>query len=224
MIERALILDVETTSLDPSAGKVIEIGAILYSVANQTPLASFAALLPAEENPAENVNRIPAAGLREVDGLQLDLKGALALMRSHAQAIVAHNAEFDRSWMRGDWLSLPWLCTMQDFEWPLATRSGGSLVHLALEHGIGVSSAHRALTDCQLIAALFDRQTDLPAMFARAMRPKGIFQALVSFDEKDLAKDAGFKWDPPSKRWTRRMAIADAAALPFRTQLLQEVA
>lgn len=138
----------------------------------------------------------------------------------HAGAIVAHNADFDRQWFPD--LGKPWLCTMSDFKWPLATKDGGSLIHLALDHGIGVSSAHRALTDCQLIAALFDRMDDLPGMFAQAMRPKAVFRALVSYDDRELAKQAGFKWDGVTKQWTRRMAIEDAALLPFPTAKLAD--
>jgi DNA polymerase III subunit epsilon len=61
-------------------------------------------------------------------------------------------------------------------------------VSLALSHGIGVSSAHRALTDCSLIAALFDRMEKLEAMIEEAKRPKALFQAQVSFKDKDLER------------------------------------
>lgn len=224
MIRRCIIVDTETTGLDAEKDNVIELGAILYSVTSRATLASYSALLPWHENPAEHINRIPAVALQEVREISLDLKGTVAAMRAAAEVVVCHNVEFDRQWFRGDWLTMPWLCTAFDFTWPQASREAGSLIHLALEHGIGVSSAHRALTDCQLIAALFDRMPDLPAMFDRAMRPKAIFQAIVPFEQKDLAKEAGFKWDGATKRWTRRMAIEDAAALQFETKLLQEVA
>lgn len=144
-----------------------------------------------------------------------------------AQVIeVAHNAEFDSKKMVGDTrflplASLPWVCTMSDFKWPLATKEQGSLINLALDHGIGVASAHRALTDCRLIAALFDRMADLPAMFDVAMRPKALFQALVPFERKDEAKAAGFKWNGSDKTWTRQMAIEDAAALSFPVRRLE---
>lgn len=226
VVRRCLIVDTETTSLDPETGQVIEIGAILYSLVSLTSLASYSALIPAETNPAAKINGIPDLALAEVATIHLDMKVTLATMRSHADVIVCHNVEFDQQWFRGDWLTLPWICTMSDFDWPAASREAGSLINLALEHGIGVASAHRALTDCQLIAALFDRMPmfgrDLGVMFAHAMRPKGIFQAIVPFEEKDRAKEAGFKWDGGTKRWTRRMAIEDAAAWPFKTLLLKE--
>jgi DNA polymerase-3 subunit epsilon len=142
-------------------------------------------------------------------------------MSKAADVFVAHNAEFDSKRLFGDsrflpLASLPWVCTMSDFKWPLATREQGSLTNLALDHGIGVSSAHRALTDCRLIASLFDRMTDLQSMFAVAMRPKALFVGMQPFDDNQLAKDAGFKWDRlVPKKWSRMMAIEDATLLSF---------
>jgi len=95
------------------------------------------------------------------------------------------------------------------------TRVGQNLVHLALAHGIGVSLAHRALADCQLIAALFDRMDDLQSMFRWAMRPKGRFVAQVSYDDRNIAKEHGFRWLPERKTWERTMAISDTELLPF---------
>ena len=231
MIRRCLIIDVETTGLNPAVDRVIEIGAVLYSVTNRTTLVQFSVLVANDENPAEKVNRIPVSALREVrelDDSPAPLQSTLTTLRSLADVIVAHNAEFDRSFFRGKWLELPWLCSAFDFTWPAASRDVSGLIHLALEHGIGVSSAHRALSDCQLIAALFDRMAlygcDLQEMFAHAMRPKALFQSLQPFDHNEVAKAAGFKWDGTSKRWTRRMAIDDAATLPFKTIQLQEIA
>lgn len=233
MIRRCLILDTETTGLDPAKDSVIEIGAVLYSVEHATTLIQVSTLTHAvTENPAEAINRIPSSALRSLaernpwsPAVGVDAFEALV---NDADVIVAQRAEFDRAFLSGFWHSKPWACTKFDFSWPKQTREGESLVALALEHGIGVASAHRALADCQLIAALFDRMSsfgaDLQQMFARAMRPKGIFMALVPFEEKDKAKSAGFQWDGATKRWTRRMAVEDAAALPFKTLLLEEVA
>jgi DNA polymerase-3 subunit epsilon len=231
MIRHALILDTETTALDPSAGKVIEVGVILYSVEHASTIACASVVLPADANPCEAINGIPPAILADAESLA-EFRASFALLLRRSDVIVAHNAEFDRQWFTPSvaplrpaesWLSLPWLCTMNDFAWPRG-KAGDGLVSLALAHGVGVSSAHRALTDCLLIAALFDRMPlfgrDLQAMFAHAMRPTAIFRALVSFEQKDLAKNAGFKWDANAKIWTRRMAVDDAADLPFKTSMV----
>lgn len=213
-MRNVLIVDVETTGLDPATDRVIEVGMIEYSITHQSVIQSYSILLHAEDNQCEALNRIPAALLREAK-CQRSPTEIIQRPASECDAIIAHHAEFDRQWFAPE--IGPWLCTMSDFKWPRATKDGQSLVHLALEHGIGVSSAHRALTDCQLIAALFDRMTDLTGMFAHAMRPKALFRAMVSYDERELAKASGFKWDGEAKTWTRRMAIEDAAALPFKT-------
>ena len=222
MISRVLIVDTETSGLDDTA-QVIEVGAVLYSVENQCALQEIATLLPALKNDAEPINRIKTAALTEIEltrSVSFVLETLFAMSKA-ADCYVAHNAEFDSKLIVGDsrflpLASLPWLCTMSDFKWPLATREQGSLINLALDHGIGVGSAHRALTDCRLIASLFDRMADLPAMFAVAMRPKALFVGLQPFDDNQLAKDAGFKWDRlVPRKWSRMMAIEDATALPF---------
>jgi DNA polymerase III subunit epsilon len=224
MIRRCLIIDTETTGLDPSTDSVIETGLVLYSVEHQTTLIQFSTLHYASANPAEQINRIPAAALIDIEERYplLSLSSLLSCLVEDADVIVAHNAEFDRAFFGGNWHSKPWLCTKDDFTWPRQTKPGESLVTLALEHGIGVASAHRALTDCQLIAALFDRMPDLQGMFAHAMRPRATFEAKVSYDEREIAKAAGFRWDGAKKRWTRRMAIEDAERLSFRTVQFEE--
>ncbi len=228
-IKRALIIDTETSGLEDTAA-VIEVGAILYSVENQCVLQELATLIPGDENGAENINRIKVTALQEMRTVRsCGALEALFAMSAAADVYVAHNAEFDSKRVYGntDFLPMqdkPWLCTMADFKWPLATREQGSLINLALDHGIGVASAHRALTDCSLIASLFDRMTDLQAMFQVAMRPKGLFQGLQRFDDNQLAKDAGFKFDRATKKWTRWMALEDAERLPFKILRLDKAA
>jgi DNA polymerase-3 subunit epsilon len=227
MIHRALIIDTETNGLEDTA-QVIEVGAILYSVENQCSLQEMSTLLPSLKNAAEPINRIKVTALAEIE-LTRSVSFAMELlfaMSKAADVYVAHNSEFDSKKVFGDTrflplASLPWICTMSDFKWPLATKEQGSLINIALDHGVGVASAHRALTDCRLIAALFDRMADLSAMFEVAMRPKGLFQALVPFERKDEAKAAGFKWNGADKTWTRQMAIEDTAALGFPVRQIE---
>jgi DNA polymerase-3 subunit epsilon len=220
-INRALIIDTETTGSDTSKDRVIEIGAVLYSVTAQSTLFQLSALYSAESNPAEHINGISMAAIAAAMEVTFDARRLLLDMFTASDVVVCHNGlDFDRVFLGPPFDTKPWLDTKRDFCWPKG-RPGMSLVDLALCHGIGVASAHRALTDCQLIAALFDRMTDLQGMFAVAMRPKAMFRALVEYDDRQLAKDAGFQWDPTRKIWTRSMAIDDAKALPF---LVKELA
>ena len=216
-----LILDTETTGLDPAVDRAIEVAAILYSVEHATVLKSYSSLVRADANPCESINRIPPAALATAPTWDAAWS-PLGSLASEAQAIVAHNADFDRSFAPRDLVeALPWVCSKNDLAWPRQEKQGMSLVALALAHDLGVAVAHRAMADCDLLARLFTRArelgADLPAMLARGMRPKAEFIALVPFERKDEAKAAGFQWDGARREWRRRMAIEDAAAMPFRT-------
>lgn len=214
---RALLLDIETTGVDPAVDQIIELGVILYSVEARSTLFQFSGLLPAtKKNDAHHVNGISAAACNEAASLGLNTMALARRLFYAADIIVGHNCiDFDRKFLSPEWNEKPWVCTKTDVVWPKQIKQGDSLVNIALAHGIGVASAHRALTDCQLIAALFDRMDDLPSILTMAMRPKAVMVASVSFKDRHLARDTGFTWDADSKHWTRRMAIEDVVLLPF---------
>jgi DNA polymerase-3 subunit epsilon len=219
MISTILLVDTETTGLLPSEGAVmIEAAAILWSVRHSCILSCWSDLAANPTNEAEAINHIPAAALEGARPRER-LVATVQAMASKADIVIAHRAEFDRQFL-GD-LGKPWVCSKFDIAWP-ESKLGDGLVFVAIAHGVPVTGAHRALTDCLLLARLFERVAerghDMQAMFARAMRPKATFRALVSYDDRQLAKDAGFQWDGAAKTWTRTMAIEDAEALGFRTE------
>lgn len=217
-LRRVLILDTETSSLDPATGHLLEVAIAGYDLQHGL-LNAHSWLCRAPTNEAERVNGIPVElvqnwGIPSREKAQDTIGGCAA----NFDAVVAHSADFDRSWI-GD-LGKPWICTCDDVTWPKPSTSK-SLVAIALAHGVGVSSAHRALADVMTLVALFDRvreSHDLGAMLARGLRPKARFVSLAPFDRKDEVKAAGFRWEPTQKVWTRTMAIEDAPTLPFEVR------
>lgn len=224
MIKQVLICDCETTGVDEEA-KLIEIGIVLYSLDHHTTLQEFATLIPCDsENSAEKINRIPQGALNQIARDKWLIESAalqIEAMSEAAEIVVSHNTEFDRRFFKS-LAEKTWLCSMMDFRWPFASKPGLSLVSLALEAGIGVNGAHRALPDCQLIAKIFDRCEDLQSQFAIALRPKAKFQAVISYERRDECKALGFRWDPVQRIWWRSMAIEDAELLPFRVTQISE--
>lgn len=210
-----LIVDTETSGLPPD-GKVIEVGAIFYRVGLGV-INQLSFLLPGDENPAEKINGISPAAMRSADPDEVSMFCEIVeRWGDAADYVVAHNAEFDREMLERSPIDIrsQWLCTCHDFTWPKQTKSGGNLVSLALAHGIGVSSAHRALTDCQLLAALFDRVGDaLPSLIEKAAMPRRWYYAAVTYDDRQLAKDAGFRWDSKLRKWLKRMSEAELTDL-----------
>lgn len=45
-----------------------------------------------------------------------------------------------------------------------------------------------------------------------------VAQALVTMEKRELAKGAGFRWNPGTKMWTKQITPEEAAHLPFETK------
>ena len=225
--QQLLIIDTETTGLEPTLHQCLEVGAILFSVPHRCVLSQLSFLLPATSNPAIAVNGIDpkATQLSPPWHQSLQLFEAMA---AAADVAVAHNACFDRRWFgcgQLPCLDMPWVCSMEDLAWPkaLGLKARPSLRDLALAFSIPVWAAHRALTDCIYIAQVFERCDDLEALLLEALEPRQLYQAQVSYAQRQLAKDAGFRWNEPIKgAWTRRLSQRQLQTLelPFEAKPL----
>ena len=220
-----LILDTETTGLNPDSDHCLEVGAILFDVSSRQVLAQLSFLLPVQANAAEPINRIPASVTTVAQPWAAALQYFQTLVDA-ADVLVAHNAAFDRQWFgRGHLppVSKPWLCSMEEMRWPAdrQLRPRPSVRDLALAYDIPVWAAHRALTDCIYLADVFRRCDDLEQRLAHGLEPRSLFKAQVSYDERHLAREAGFRWnDPVAGAWTRRLSAREAEALSFAVQKL----
>ena len=215
-----LILDTETTGLDNKNDDCLEVGSILFNVKTRSVLAQQSFLLPVENNNAEKINNIPAEITRLPQPLSEAIKYFESLVRV-SDVIVAHNAEFDMKWFglnKLPQIEKKWICSMDDITWPsdrqLKTRP--SVRDLALAYGVPVWNAHRALTDCIYLAEVFKRCSELEKLLIRALEPKILFRAEISYEERYLAKSAGFRWNDAIKgSWSKRMSRRDMEKLEF---------
>jgi len=165
MIENILILDTETTGLDPKKGaKVIEIAVVLYNLKFKSVLQAFSTLYPCDNNPAEHINHINPQSTKENYSLSC-VDQFMMWISDCSQAVVAHNAKFDKLFVETlsfgrHILSKPWICTKQNFTWPI------HLTRLRLEDicnamGVQYLDAHRALSDCYFLVNCFNNVDDL---------------------------------------------------------------
>ncbi len=222
-----LILDLETTGLNPMEDHCIEFGAVLFSVPLRTTLGQVSTLFPVAKNPVERINGIAVAASHHPQPWQeaLSLCGSMA---KTADMAVSHNVAFDRPWFGRPPLPplpLPWLCTCDDILWPshLNLKPKPSLQDLALAHGIPVWATHRALTDCTYLAQVLARCADLEGLLLEAQQPRRLYKAKVSYGQRNLAKAAGFHWNSlVPQAWSRRLSASQLERISFPIELVDE--
>lgn len=196
---RLLITDVETTGFSPARDQTIEIGAVLYSVQNRTTLQSWSSLFYAPSNPAAHVNKILQPMLNEMKDVETNYD-VFWRMAFSAHALVAHNAEFDRGFIRAftrgvlvdgrPFPDLPWLCTYKSrFQWTGMTKRpvNQKLPSLAAAHDITLGGEHRALFDCNLIEQMFNKTPDLDNQIRRLLGLGDTHEGLVDQSSNNIA-------------------------------------
>lgn len=213
----ALIIDVETTDVDPNSGELIEIGAVVYDFEHYSPSESWSFLIRPENATLDSLNTeaLKVHGIAPEMVLKHGITRDTAIARlldlsKGVDAAVAHNAEFEKVWLPE--IETPWVCTMTDIEWP--GSHGRKLSDIALCLGVGVVRAHRAIEDVLTVADMFTRCQryghDLLPQVKAAMAPSLRYRAHVSFETKDLAKEQGFNWDRDRKTWWKNLRASDA--------------
>ncbi|HLO88784.1 MAG TPA: 3'-5' exonuclease [Nostocaceae cyanobacterium] len=205
MTIKLLIIDTETCD----ETHCCEIAATLYQVSPNLrecgAIASCSTILPInDENSYEWLNGItPELSLKARDSLVTGFHVMLAQIIAESDYCLAFNAEFDetvihRAYPRQKFP--PFICAMQDLDWGYPGRKKNGtfkLVDLALWLGIGVGTAHRAGDDVRLLVECLDRKKPyLYEMFEIAIAliksPKIKVKALVRYEERHLASEAGF--------------------------------
>jgi DNA polymerase-3 subunit epsilon len=227
-------IDFETCGLDPVADRVIEVGACLYDWNTGVPLQLLSSFIHIEKPLPEEIVKLTGITdelLENYGRPAQDVFADLHYLFGKSDHVMAHNGTaFDRKFYDAavereeafgyDGL---WLDSMTDIKFPpeIKTRN---LRHLAAEYGFLNPFAHRAIFDVLTMLKLAE-QFNLEDIIARSQEPTVYVQAIVSFDEKELAKERGYHWCGAKKMWWRSWKQndyeADKAECGFRTVILQ---
>jgi DNA polymerase III alpha subunit (gram-positive type) len=208
-VARVLVIDLETTGFDPKTCDITEVGLVLWDTERRKPLvceshyAKVGVPLPVEI--------IEITGIWDDDLTEFGLApGSLLehienkIKALHPAYLVGHNINmFDRPFLLEQFYKhgvpceytrgLPVLDTRTDLPFK-AEPDSRKLKHLAAEHGFLNPFSHRALFDAMATAKLMDFYP-FDEIVALSRIPLVVVRAIVSYDQRDLAKAQKYMWE-----------------------------
>ena len=198
-----LICDVETTGLDSTTNDITEIGLVLF---NKQGIISCYSSLNEPSVPLSDKTVCKATGLTAemLIGHKIDWT-VVEKMIIKCSYILAHKAEFDRSFVKKYVTSdKPWLCSLQMIDWTSKGFTSRKLGHLCADSGFILNGAHRAINDCLALQRLITPYLD--ELVANSLKKEVITTRKIDFSNltgREQAKADGFKWDGGQKLWTK---------------------
>ena len=232
------VLDFETTGVDSGKDQILEIGAVVVDTRLKRMVTAFsqitAPIHPVDPNIYTEIT--PLTGLTEPlvssFGIEAGHAGEVleAMIGLSTNFICAHNAPFEKAFVERYWPSLAtnlvWLDTATDLELPPHYKGGHSLGQLCYESHISNPFPHSALGDAMATALLL-MSCDIEKTVDNATATKVEVIAMVSYDNRQQAKDAGFRFDGNGKAWKKTIKEKDLddlkAGWPFAVQIVQPV-
>ncbi len=222
--------DLLFSGLNLKVDRVIEIGAVLWDLEEESPVQFISELidekdrLPISEEVQELTgikdSTLKKWGLRDAQ-IKATLTNLSYLMKK-ASFIVAHNGRnYDHPMLKSLFFrfdvpfpSTPWIDTSVDVEFPSKIKLK-SLAALEHAHGFVNPFPHRALTDVLSMLKILV-QYDINRTAELAISPKvRIVAKLIPPNWKDVKEverfnrqknkvaKANFKWSPQEKKWTK---------------------
>jgi DNA polymerase-3 subunit epsilon len=205
-----LIVDLETTGLNPNENRIIEIGLLEFKFLG-TDSSVISSMYSGLQDPGEPISQEVAqlTGLTDaaVRGQRIDWSVARGFWE-RADIVVAHNAEFDRSFLSSvkemrD-IKKHWACSVRHIDWRSKKFGSMKLNYLAADHGFVNPFAHRALFDCATTYRLISPY--LPELVSSSHEPEIEISAVGSpFESKDILKANGYRWDAERRVWKKRV-------------------
>lgn len=211
-------LDTESDHYDPETTKVTELGLVLWDTELHCPVEIYSSLV--KETGLEPLSQkiIDITGITDDMIAKYGKDPAIVIrdfleLYAKADFILAHNGtNFDRPLMR-NFLSryLPpeilatlrpkeWIDSLTDADYPdVCTHK--NMTYLQGFYKVVNPFAHRAVTDVLTMLTIFDKNFQWEEMIEISRSPMLRFIAQVDFHNRDVAKDAGFRWEAAKRIW-----------------------
>jgi DNA polymerase-3 subunit epsilon len=204
---QGILLDLETTGLDPEQDEIIEMAMVPFTYGLDGTLYSVGEPFSRLRQPRNPITPAITAltGLTNemVAGQSID-PAEVATFVQPAALIVAHNALFDRRFAERfseTFVAKPWACSMSEVNWAEEGFEGTRLGYLAMHCGL-FFGGHRAFHDCQATLEILARPlpksgvTGLARLLHNARQATcRIWAVDAPFDLKDRLKARGYRWN-----------------------------
>ncbi len=224
-------IDFETTGLSPETDQIIEVGAVVWDAEQKKPVEMFSKLVQVTNLPLApkiiELTGITDEHLKNFGVPLVDVLEELGHLANKCDYLVGHNAlGFDRKFLNNacDQLGKPrfnqrWIDTTIDINFPQEIKTR-KLTYLAADHHFISPAAHRAAFDVMTMFQLVSRY-DIHEICDRASSDLVQVIARVSFENKNLASENGFRWDPNQRTWSKSMRKydIDKSKFPFDIQI-----
>lgn len=215
-----VIVDLETTGIDPEKDRIIEIAILEFGVvADKEPVISrcFSGVEDPGIEVSDEILKITGLTREIIAGQKIDWD-YVRKMLSTAGVVIAHNMEFDRAFLQNsghlEGMKLHWACSRRHIDWQKHNFRTTALNYLAADHGFVNPFAHRALFDCATTFRLITPY--MQELIARSYEREYLVRAVYSpFESKDVLKKRGYNWNQDQRVWERRVpesGIADERA------------
>lgn len=217
------VVDVETTGLDPTCDRIIELAIQRFRFTDVGQITEVGLARSWREDPGFPLD--PAitklTGLTDADlaGHAIDHDAAAAMLTS-ADVIIAHNAAFDAKFIEARLPAIAgqaWACTLSEIDWSEHGFAGRQLGYLLMEAGY-FFAGHRAEQDVLALLHLLAHRSPsgfpvLASLMVRAQRTAVRVDAIgAPFSSKDALKARGYRWHATDRYWWTEVAEADAEA------------
>ena len=221
-IRTIAVIDTETDGLDNRIDNIIEIAVALIEIDANGRIVRVVEKGSARHDPGRmvppKITQITGLDNKILEGRKIEVE-ALTAFINRADAVLAHNAGFDRVFcerLLPGILHLPWICSMRDVPWLDRGYDGAKLGHLLMQNGLFAPTAHNALDDVEaLINLLACRLAGGKSVMAEALANAQVPTVRIDaerapFSIKDELKRFGYRFNWTNKVWWTEVSQTQA--------------
>jgi DNA polymerase III subunit epsilon len=220
-----VLVDTETTGLDPSRDEIIEIGMVAFTYDDDGRLGDVVGVFSALRQPYSpippEITKLTGITDEMVAGKTISIDAIEAFI-APADLVIAHNAKFDRPFcehLAPGFAVKAWACSHSEVKWSDRGFEGTKLGYLIAQSGY-FHDGHRAIDDCHALFEVLARpcgensDTCFTELLGNSEKTRIRIWAVGSpFDMKDQLKVRGYRWSDGSdgrpKAWWAEVAEED---------------